>query len=285
MKKSFYLLFILLSILSCKQNTEEKPEPVELQPMVSVDELMADHVNWWAYQYYDISLSSNFKPLDTNSNALSKEKFLTKLTSGEYVPIEMKADSAKVYKLYEIPATADKSIKETIKSLAASELHFFKMEGTDFPDFEATSLEDKMVNSSSLKGKTTVLKTWFIACKPCVAEMPVLNKVVDKYQKEDVQFISLALDKAPQLKTFLESQEFKYTVLPEQKDLIQNELKLNAYPTHLVIDKSGKIEKVFSKGTDLIAYLENHTALKAQDHNSKLPPPPPPPPAPVKESA
>lgn len=285
MKKNFYLLFILLSTLSCKQNSADKSDKEELQPVVAVNDLLSDRDKWWSYQYYDISLSSNFKSLDTNFNILSKEQFLTKLTSGEYVPIEMKNDSAKIYKLYKIPITADSSMKPTIKSLAQSELHFYKMEGTDFPDFEAKNLEEKIVDNQSLNGKTTIVKTWFIACKPCIAEMPELNKIVDKYQNEDIQFISLALDEAPELKKFLENQEFKYAVLPNQDELIQTKLKLNAYPTHLVVNKTGKIEKVFSKGSELIAYLEKHKTVISKSSDAKLPPPPPPPPAPINESA
>lgn len=284
MKKIFYSLLIFLSSLSCKQHSDNKSDKEELQPVVAVNDLLSDLDKWWSYQYYDISLSSNFKSLDTNFNILSKDQFLTKLTSGEYVPIEMKNDSAKIYKLYKIPKTADSSMKPTVKSLAKRELHYYKMEGKNFPDFKAKNLQEKIVDNKSLNGKTTVFKTWFIACKPCIAEMPELNKIVDKYQNDDFQFISLALDEATELKKFLESQEFKYAVLPNQEDLIQNQLKLNTYPTHLVIDKSGKIEKVFSKGSELIAYLEKHKTVKSKSSESKLPPPPPPP-APINTSA
>jgi len=276
MKKIFYSIFILLSTLSCKKKSDDSSGKEELQPVVAVDDLLSDNDKWWSYQYYDISLSSNFKSLDTNFNILSKEQFLTKLTSGEYVPIEMENDSAKVYKLYKIPLTADSFMKPTIMSLAQRELHFYKMEGTDFPEFEAKDLEEKIVDNQSLNGKTTVVKTWFIACKPCIEEMPEFNKIVDKYQNEDFQFISLALDEEPELKKFLEKQEFKYAVLPNQEELIQTKLKLNAYPTHLVVDKTGQIEKVFSKGSELIAYLSKHKTVKSKNSDSKLPPPPPP---------
>lgn len=277
MKKKFYLILILSSILSCNQNNKDKTEKNDLEPVTNVNDLLSDRDKWWSYQFYDISLSSDFKSLDTNFKKITKDQFLTELTSGKYVPVEMKQDSVKVYKLYEIPTNADSSIKSIIRNLAKSELHYYKLEGTSFPNFQARNLEEKIVDNHSLKGKTTVFKTWFIACKPCIAEMPELNKIVDNYQKDDFQFISLALDEAPELKKFLKSQEFKYAILPNQDELIQNKLKLNVYPTHLVVNKQGEIEKVFSKSSELIEYIETYKSVKLNSSNSKLPPPPLPP--------
>lgn len=277
MIKKFYLILILSSTLSCNQNNKDKTEKNDLEPVTNVNDLLSDRDKWWSYQFYDISLSSDFKSLDTNFKKITKHEFLTELTSGKYVPVEMKQDSVKVYKLYEIPTNADSSIKSIIRNLAKSELHYYKLEGTSFPNFQARNLEEKIVDNHSLKGKTTVFKTWFIACKPCIAEMPELNKIVDNYQKDDFQFISLALDEAPELKKFLKSQEFKYAILPNQNELIQNQLKLNVYPTHLVVNRQGEIEKVFSKSSELIKYIEKQKPLKSNSSNSKLPPPPLPP--------
>src|SRR5688572_27232831 len=53
--------------------------------------------------------------------------------------------------------------------------------GLKFPDFSLTSIDGKQFQLSELKGKVIMLNFWFIACAPCVAEMPLLNQLVEEY--------------------------------------------------------------------------------------------------------
>jgi cytochrome oxidase Cu insertion factor (SCO1/SenC/PrrC family) len=55
------------------------------------------------------------------------------------------------------------------------------MEGMEFPEFEITDLNGNHYSNESIKGKTTLFKTWFINCKTCGAEFPELNELVDKH--------------------------------------------------------------------------------------------------------
>lgn len=71
--------------------------------------------------------------------------------------------------------------------------------------------------------------------------MPQLNQLVDHYKSsKDIVFISLALDKKSDLEKFMNKTNFKYHVIPNQKSLIEDRLKLIAYPTHILV-KQGKI--------------------------------------------
>jgi peroxiredoxin len=234
-------------------------------------------MKWWTYHYNDISLSSNFISVNENSETITKDKFLKQLTSGDYIPIEMKpSDSLKTYKLFQLPEDIDNAISTTIQATASATYEFFKMEGLVFPEFDFVGINGKHYNNDSLRGKITVLKTWFISCKPCIEEMPELNDFVKKYEDNDkIQFLSLALDSRLELESFLEKTKFEYAVAPEQKELISKKLKLRAYPTHLIVDENGKIKKVFSKATELISYVEKGEIIITSGSN-RLPPPPPP---------
>lgn len=263
---------LLIVIISCNENTSK----ANLQPKVNVDQLFADGQQWWSYYYNDISLSSDYTSLDTNSVVITKDKFLSKLITGNYISVEMQSDSTSIYKLYKIPNETDEFISSTMKSQAQGEYQFFKMQDKAFPEFEAETLSGEKINNTYFKGKTTLIKTWFVACKPCIKEMPELNKLVNQYQNGNVQFLSLALDDEDALNKFLETTEFKYQVLPLHEELIENQLKLWGYPTHLVINSSGAIEKVFDKSEELMAYMsQNERSVKTQIHNKATPPPPP----------
>lgn len=280
MKKLLIIISILLvSSSSCKEKSDKNPEQEKkeiLKPLADFDNLISDYMKWWSYHYYEISLSSDFDALNEKSEKITKDEFLSKLTSGNYITIEMQSNNvSKTYKLFELPKNLDNGISSTIKNVSHQAYRLFKMEGTKFPPFNVVDLNGIVYNNEALKGKTTVIKTWFIACKPCIAEMPELNEFVEKYKNEDqIQFLSLALDKKPLLLDFLKKTKFEYAVIGEQKELIQDKLNLKAYPTHLIVDENGIIKKVFDKGSELISYIEKDTALK-ESEQKRLPPPPP----------
>ncbi len=288
MKNLFTLLAILLvSFTSCKEHSEKKSENEKteiIKPLMDFEDLISDYNKWWSYHYHKISLSSEFDALNEKSEKITKDEFLKKLTSGNFITIEMQSnDISKTYKLFELPKDLDNPISSTIKNVSYQDYKFFKMEGTEFPDFNVVDINGIVYNNEKLKGKTTVIKTWFIACKPCVAEMPELNEFVKKYKNEErIQFVSLALDTKPLLLDFLQKQEFEYAVIGEQKELIQDKLNLTAYPTHLVVNEQGDISKVFNKASELISYIEKDATLKKSEQK-KLSPPPPLPPAPIEK--
>jgi len=54
---------------------------------------------------------------------------------------------------------------------------------------------------------------WFIACKPCIAEIPELNEIHDKYKNnKDVVFASITFDKKDKVEKFLKNTPIKYAV-------------------------------------------------------------------------
>lgn len=283
MKNLTILLSILLiSFISCKESPEKKSitkNQEVSQPLMDYDSLISDEDKWWSYHYNEISLLSDYQALNEKSEKISKEKFLKKLISGNFITIELQSnDDSKTYKLFDLPESLENNISKTIKNNSYWAYKLFKMEGIKFPDFNAVDINGIEYNNEKFKGKTTVIKTWFIACKPCIAEMPELNELVDNYKNNNLQFLSLAEDKKEPLLNFLKRNEFKYDILPDQEHLIENELKLSVYPTHLIVNEKGIIKKVFEKASGVIAYIDQNKLLndnKKTKPESPLPPPPP----------
>ena len=116
------------------------------------------------------------------------------------------------------------------------------------PAFKVTSIDGKIFDSASLKEKIVVLNLWFINCPNCVAEIKLLNKLVDAYKDKDVVFIGLATNKKAELEKFLKKNPFKYNIVPQaiQTILSFGEPDKNgaidiAFPMHVVIDRDGAI--------------------------------------------
>lgn len=109
-------------------------------------------------------------------------------------------------------------------------------------NFKATDINGKEVELVSFAGKkVVVLNFWFIQCKPCVAEMPELNKLVDEYKdNKNVEFISICLDKKEDVEKFFEKISFKYRCIPGA-NTIAGKYGVVGFPTHMVVDKQGNI--------------------------------------------
>lgn len=272
MRTSKIIVILILSILlfSCK----EKSEKVEnLEPKVNFNETESDFTSWWAYHSYNISLSSDFTGLNENTDTLDKKQFLEKLITGNYIPLKLKSnDRLETYKLFRLDSSADKSIGSTIKNESLISLNHLKMEGLPLPEFEFTDLNGNIYTNINTKGKTIVLKTWFINCKACIAELPELNELVEKYkQSTDIVFLSLALDSKAELENFLQKKDFEYKIVPNQKEFIDKKLNLHMYPTHIIVDENGIVTKVVNKASEMISFLENE---KKPTEKNPLPRPP-----------
>jgi thiol-disulfide isomerase/thioredoxin len=77
------------------------------------------------------------------------------------------------------------------------------MMGAQMPEFEATSMEGVAINKESLKGKVSIINFWFISCPPCVAEIPGFNVIVEKYGKDQINYIAIGRDRKKDIQEFL----------------------------------------------------------------------------------
>ena len=107
------------------------------------------------------------------------------------------------------------------------------------PSIDAKTLDAVAVTSSSLKGQPVVANFWFIACGPCIGEIPRLNELVDKFAGK-VRFLAFARDEEKPLRQFLQKKQFKYEVVPSSSAL-EESFGVERHPTHYIIDRDGYI--------------------------------------------
>lgn len=247
----FLLICLLFIVFSCTKNPENSV------PKIEPKALLKNFDTWWNYTYDNVNLSDNFIPLNADSKIISKEKFLEILASGGYIPVLMTmGDTTLIYKIYQIQSLEKSRIEPAMKDLAQTEYERFKREGTKIPKFNFTDLDGNVYTNENTKGKTLVLKCWFVHCAACVAEMPALNEMVAKCKnRKDIIFVSLAYDSKEQLKEFLTKKKFNYAVVPVKESFIVEDLKVSAYPTHFIINKAGIIKKIIDRQDHLAQAL------------------------------
>ncbi len=117
-------------------------------------------------------------------------------------------------------------------------------------EFNLTDLNNKRWSSKELKGKVLVINFWFTSCKPCIQEMPHLNKLVEENKNTGVVFLAPAPESESQIRKFLTKYSFDYSIIPSSIDFMTT-MKIEKFPTHLVIDREGIIRQV------LIGYADD----------------------------
>jgi peroxiredoxin len=258
MKKTL-LSLVLLTLLSCNNANNDPARQLPPDEVLSVDTaaILKDFNTWYTYTYHIIHLSQDFISLDTDSVKIDKAGFLEQLSSGNVAAFKVGVQrGTPVYKLYAI-GTSSKDIKSTVEQLANIELDHYRMEGKELASFNFTDLAEKNYSSASTRGKILVLKCWFIRCVACVKEFPDCNKLVNEFKnRKDVLFISLASDHKKDLQIFLSSQVFSYAVIPEMDNYMTDKLGVDQYPTHILVNREGKIIKVTNSIKELAPFLK-----------------------------
>jgi len=116
-----------------------------------------------------------------------------------------------------------------------SEEYQFKV-GKFFPLIEVETTNG--IWSNKEKNKIIVINWWATSCLPCIEEMPGLNKLVEKYPKDKVEFIAVVGDKANHAK-FISTHKFSYLQGFGNKKLTK--LFGEAFPRNIILNKEGVI--------------------------------------------
>ena len=113
-----------------------------------------------------------------------------------------------------------------------------------FTDYE--NANGGTTSLSDLKGKLLYIDVWATWCRPCLAEIPALKALQDKFKNnKDIEFVSLSIDDDREAwGKAVKDKDLKGVQLIADKafesQFIQD-YSINQIPTFLLIDKEGKI--------------------------------------------
>jgi peroxiredoxin len=135
-----------------------------------------------------------------------------------------------------------------------------KWKGASLPDFELADFDGRIVTKANLAGKVIVINFWFTRCGPCIAEMPELNKLVEKYKDQEVVFLAPGLDSKEEITKLLVKHQFEYRILPNAESFAKS-LEVKFYPVNAVVNQSGTItELINGTSSSVFEHLDNQIA-------------------------
>lgn len=109
-------------------------------------------------------------------------------------------------------------------------------------NFKIKTLEGEAVDFNSFKGKTVFINLWATWCGPCRAEMPSIQKLYNKIDKDKIAFVMLSLDQEDQPKKvskYIESKSFTFPVYIAGE--LPALLTVDMIPTTFVVAPDGKV--------------------------------------------
>jgi thiol-disulfide isomerase/thioredoxin len=110
-------------------------------------------------------------------------------------------------------------------------------------NFQLRDVDGNPVDGSSLKGKTLFINLWATWCGPCRVEMPSIQNLYNKSDKDKVAFIMLALDQNDpftKVKNYVRDKEFTFPVYFPASEL-PSLLQVRSIPTTFIVNSSGNV--------------------------------------------
>ncbi len=181
-----------------------------------------------------IQLTEDSDIRDENGNKISMTEMTSLLKTDKYtLRSETDENGVSHFKIKELDEKTIIEMQELKARTAAV--------NENFPTYNFTDIEGNLISSTNTLGKVVVFNFWFAACKPCIEEIPDLNKVYEKYNgNSDVIFAAITFDELEKVTSFVKKYELKYPAVAAQNDF-SKEVTGGSYPTNIVLDKDGKV--------------------------------------------
>jgi len=116
------------------------------------------------------------------------------------------------------------------------------------PDFTATTIDGERISLSDYSGKKAVLvDIWATWCGPCKMEMPILQKIYEKYS-DKLEIIGASIDdpnKLPDVKKFVKEKNISFKIIHDTSREIARKYPSAGIPFLTVVDIDGNIIKTF----------------------------------------
>ena len=109
-------------------------------------------------------------------------------------------------------------------------------------DIQLTDLNGKFINLNQHKGKIVFINFWATWCKPCLEEMPSIQKVQKIFKDDNIVFLIASDETVEQIEEFRNINNYSFNYVK-----VENFLALNimALPTTFIFNLEGKL--VFSE--------------------------------------
>jgi peroxiredoxin len=113
------------------------------------------------------------------------------------------------------------------------------------PQFTLDDLDGKRVRFADLRGEGPVLiDFWATWCKPCLRELPHIERLFQAYRSQGLQVIAIAEDETrslPKVKSYIKTHGFTFPVLLDPNQRVLRDFRGTNCPYLVVISPTGEV--------------------------------------------
>lgn len=111
------------------------------------------------------------------------------------------------------------------------------------PDFTLKSRSGENIKLSELRGQVVMLNFWASWCGPCRQEMPILEKIYQKYEPLGFTLLGVNVEEDSQaaLHYLNNNVEVSFPILFDNKNITSQLYNLIAMPSTVMIDRDGNM--------------------------------------------
>lgn len=114
-----------------------------------------------------------------------------------------------------------------------------QLAGTALPEFTMKSLHNESLDLSTLKGKRVMVNLWASWCKPCLDEIPSIEKLYSKIDKEKSAIVLLSIDKEQEKGRAYAIQNALKTPVYFPGERLPSLFEVPSIPTTFIFDENG----------------------------------------------
>lgn len=152
----------------------------------------------------------------------------------------------------------------TIFSMVGCQKSTDESESNIFKNMEATDIEGNKVDSSIFSGKKLILiNMWATGCKPCIDEIPILDKLNKEYENKGVAIKGLLItfgeeSEVEVAKNILEKAQSTYQQIIPSKSMEKNKVlsDISGFPSTYFVDENGNIVDQIDGSADYEGWKE-----------------------------
>jgi len=132
-----------------------------------------------------------------------------------------------------------------VDDIATTPVASQKIMPTEMVDFSLPDTDGKLHDINEWRGKIVVLNFWATWCPPCRAEVPLFVDTQEKFRKDGLVIVGVAIDKRQDVANFIDSYFINYPVLVSEADntelMARYGNRIATLPYSVVMDRNGKI--------------------------------------------
>ena len=141
--------------------------------------------------------------------------------------------------------------------------------GQSSPEISATYVNGGEFRLTGYRGQIVLLDFWATWCPPCVAAMPELNRLSEKFEGKGVSFVGVNQEPnaVPKVRRFIRKHGLRFPSVIDPGE-ISRTFGVTSYPTTIIVDHQGFIRVVHRgvvTGKRLEQDLERLIDLKKRD--------------------